>query len=253
VGTLKDPASALAELMNQRSCRSASQPVSALQGSQTGQQAAVSTEETADSLQIENIASLVCRLLSSRVKPWLTRKLNSWPSVIEDADDLGQLAALAFIEAYRQDRIKPDQVTQIHTASSVSAYLWGICNKIFVDSIRRSKRQLAELNEVHGATDDGTSTLDELLAVGKEVDDESRLWEVLSAVEGQCRPQDIIVTWLHGCGFSVSEIRELLGVSVNTPANAVKRVGGELRKLIEGSRTDEPTAMKEPVSEGEPA
>ncbi|MDQ3024104.1 MAG: hypothetical protein M3R04_06950, partial [bacterium] len=70
------------------------------------------------------------------------------------------------------------------------------------------------------------------LVEGHVADSETRLWEVLEAVVPLCKPEDIVMTYLHGCGFSVAEIRNMMKVSINTPANALKRVGGNVRTLI---------------------
>jgi DNA-binding CsgD family transcriptional regulator len=58
------------------------------------------------------------------------------------------------------------------------------------------------------------------------------LWEVLRSAEGRCRPEDIIVAYMLASGVPVGEVSDLLGVSRNTPANALRRVGRELRVLL---------------------
>jgi len=196
-----------------------------------------------DTICIENIAALVCEMLGASVKPRLQRKLRDWPHVLEDADDLGQLAALAFVEAFRQGRIEPDPETKQHTTSSVSAYLWGICNHIFIDTLRRNRqtngeRDVAQLETSNRSQE--SSPLQWLLSETPDDDDESRLWEVLAAVRNRCQPQDIVMTYLLGCGFSSGEIRHLLQVSINLPANAVKRVGQAVRELLGLDATTRP-------------
>lgn len=184
--------------------------------------------------QIERIAELVCALLGARVKPWLRRKLRAWPEMIEDADDLGQLAALAFVRAYRLGRIKVDVVQRVHTASSVSAYLWGICNKVFVDAVRRSRRDYRQLDELwvsSAGSGSSTSSLEQFLPGGPGDDEESQVWDVLESVKQSCLPQDIIMTYLLGCGFTSGEVVRLLRLSINMPAKALKRVGLALRQL----------------------
>lgn len=251
---MNDPASALAELMNQRHGNHAADPsLGRPRQSQTvttephadedPSQAGLLPEssaspvatEGADAKHIESIAALVCELLGAKAKPWLQRKLRAWPHVLEDADDLGQLAALAFVEGYKLGRVKPDPQTQRHTASSVSAYLWGICNHIFIDTLRRN-RPAGEQHDVPFSetanSSQETSPLQRLLPEEPEHDDESRLWSVLTAVRSRCRPQDIVLTYMLGCGFSSGEIRRLLEISINVPANAIKRVGRAVREVL---------------------
>jgi hypothetical protein len=159
--------------------------------------------------------------------------LREWPQIRDEAEDMCQLAALAFIEAYRQDRIAPDAAAGVHTARSVAAYAWGICNRIFAGAVRSRRPLSLSLDQ---AGDElpaplGAGLLDELLGAAPG-DTESRLWEVLSAASGRCRPEDIIVTYLIASGVTVGEIRSLLSLSTNTPANAVKRVARELRGVL---------------------
>lgn len=183
---------------------------------------------------IEKVAREVCHILGTVAHPRLQRKVQDWPQLAEEAEDLCQLAALAFIEAYRQGRIRPDEAAGRHTPESVLAYLWGICNRIFLQAVRRSQAHPLVASD---AADAGTSTqqssgLEELVSGGPQVDDESSLWEVLAAVKSRCRPEDVVVTWLHGCGFSIAELQQLLRISRNIPANAVKRVGQAVRELL---------------------
>jgi tetratricopeptide (TPR) repeat protein len=183
---------------------------------------------------IENVAREVCLLLGSNAKLRLQRKVKSWPQFADEADDLCQLAALAFIEAYRQGRIRPNDAAGVHTPDSVQAYLWGICNRVFLQAVRRGKSRLM----VAGGSNANDSFITEcagnedLLSGLKEDDDESRLWEVLTAVSSRCHPEDIVLTWLNGCGFTCAEIQKLLSISRNVPANAIKRVCGALRELF---------------------
>lgn len=192
-----------------------------------------------DDAHIDKVARAVQRLLGKQAQPRLSRRLRDWPQVLDAAEDICQLAALAFISAYRQGRIAPDALAGEHTARSVAAYAWGICNRIFANALRRSKPQTAELfEEATGDGGDGASAsrpgrsrLEELLGDGPG-DSEGRLWEVLCCVEGRCRPEDIIVTYLLASGVTVAEVRQLLDVSTNTPANALRRVGHELRSAL---------------------
>jgi tetratricopeptide (TPR) repeat protein/DNA-directed RNA polymerase specialized sigma24 family protein len=249
-----NPAIALAELMNQRQARLAVEPsLGAPQQNRLASNGRSLAEEQArprrpaggsglpaaatidDDKHIEAVAALVCGLLGAKVKSLLTRKLRAWPHVLEDADDLGQLAALAFVEGYRQGKVKPDAATQQHTASSVSAYMWGICNHIFIDTLRRNRRageprEIAE-DGMSGALQD-SSPLDRILPEAPEEDDESRLWSVLATVRNRCHPQDIVMTYLMGCGFKSGEVRRLLEVSINLPAIAVRRVGQAVREIL---------------------
>ena len=112
--------------------------------------------------------------------------------------------ALAFIEAYRHRRIRPGDKEGVHTPESVHAYLWGICNRLFFQAVRRSQARPHVARDFSATAADAQDSggLDGLLPGGPR-DDESRLWEVLEAVAGRCRPEDIIVTWLRGCGFSI--------------------------------------------------
>ena len=144
-----------------------------------------------------------------------------------------QLAALAFMEAYRQGRISPDAAAGVHTARSVAAYAWGICNRIFANAVRSSRPLDLSLEETGSETaaPHQTGLLDELLGAGPG-DGESRLWDVLSVASGRCRPEDIILTYLLASGVTVGEIRRLMNLSTNTPANALKRVGRELRGVL---------------------
>lgn len=262
---MSDPANALAELMNQRHGNLAADPSlgasrqrltvineppaaeDALQSGSPAENSAHSATAAVDHTEhTESIAALVCELLGARVKPWLKRKLQAWPYVLEDADDLGQLAALAFVQGYRQGKVKPDPATQRHTASSVSAYLWGICNHIFIDTLRRN-RHLGEQQEVYpsdsSSSSQETSPLEKILLEAPEEDDESRLWAVLAAVRGRCRPQDIVTTYLLGCGFSSGEVRRLLKISINMPSIAIKRVGRAVKELLDLDPASQPQEL----------
>lgn len=206
---MSEPAEKLAGLLNQPDCR-------------------------ITDTHIEKIAHEVCRLLGATAHSRLRLKVQDWPHLGEEAEDLCQLAALAFLEAYRQGRIRPDEATGVHTAKSVKGYLWGICNRVFLQAVRRSRaRPLvtsdAAMIDPPVQVED---SLEDLLSGGPLADDESRLWEVLEAVAGHCRAEDVIVTWLHGCGFSIAELQRLLQISRNIPAHAIKRVGAALRELL---------------------
>lgn len=183
---------------------------------------------------LEQVAQAVYHLLGREAAPRFGRRLREHTHLIEDAEDLQQVAALAFITAYREGRIRPDEHSGVHTASSVSAYLWGACNRIFVEMLRRS-RMSAELSAATIADHaplSGEGLFSELVA-GHVEDSEERLWEVLEAVIPRCKPEDIVMTYLHGCGFTVAEIRQMMQVSVNTPSNALKRVGSQVRSVLE--------------------
>jgi len=196
-----------------------------------------------DTISIESIAALVCEMLGARMKLRLQRKLRDWPHVLEDADDLGQLAALAFVEALRQGRIEPDPETKRHTASSVSAYLWGICNRVFIYAVRRSRRTFELHDTSQGAQSSRSresSPLQWILFETPDDDDESRLWEALAAVRNRCKPQDIVMTYLMGCGFSSGEIRGLLEIGINMPAKAIRRVGQAVREVLNLDSTPQP-------------
>lgn len=182
---------------------------------------------------LDKVAQALCHLLGTQALPRLSYRLREWPQIRDEAEDMCQLAALAFIEAYRQDRIAPDAAAGVHTARSVAAYAWGICNRIFAGAVR-SRRPLSLSLDQAGdemAAPQETGTLEELLGHAPG-DSESRLWEVLSAAAGRCRPEDIIVTYLIASGVTVGEIRRLLHLSANTPANAIKRVGRELQVVL---------------------
>lgn len=194
---------------------------------------AAATEQHIEHQHLDKVAQALCRLLGAQAQPRLLHRLQSWPQVYEEAEDMCQLAALAFMEAYRQGRITPDAAAGVHTARSVAAYAWGICNRIFANVVRSSRPLPLSLDETEGelAAPRDTGLLDELLGAGPG-DSESRLWEVLSVASGRCRPEDIIVTYLIANGVTVGEVRNLLDLSPNTPANAVKRVGRELRDVL---------------------
>lgn len=194
---------------------------------------AAATEQHIEQQHLDKVAQAVCRLLGVQAQPRLSYRLRDWPQIREEAEDMCQLAAVAFIEAYRQGRITPDAVAGIHTAHSVAAYAWGICNRIFANVVRSSRPLDLSLEETGSETaaPHQTGLLDELLGAGPG-DSESRLWEVLSVASGRCRPEDIIVTYLIANGVTVGEVRNLLDLSPNTPANAVKRVGRELRDVL---------------------
>lgn len=182
---------------------------------------------------IDNVAQALCSLLGVQARPRLARRLRDWPQIREEAEDICQLAALAFMEAWRQGRIAPDSQSGEYTARSVAAYAWGICNRIFSGVVRSRRPLSVGLDQVGGepAAPQATGALAELLGEGPG-DDESRLWEVLNCAGTRCRPEDIIVTYLLASGVTVGEVRQLLHLSVNTPANALKRVGHELRSVL---------------------
>ena len=184
-------------------------------------------------MHIDKVARAVCRLLGVQAQPRLAYRLRDWPQIREEAEDICQLAALAFIEAYRQGRIAPDAAAGGHTARSVAAYAWGIVNRIFASAVRKSQPLSLSLDETGEelAAPHSAGSLDELLGSGPG-DTDSRLWDVLSAASGRCRPEDIIVTYLIASGVTVGEIRRLLELSTNTPANALRRVGRELRSVL---------------------
>jgi len=185
------------------------------------------------------VAQAVCRLLGAQARPRFSRRLRDWPQLAQESEDFCQLAALAFLEAYCQGRIAPDAARGVHTAHSVAVYAFGICNRIFANAVRSSRPAPLSLEQAgfeqgraEAAADSTAGPLDELLGSGPG-DRESRLWEVLSIVEKRCRPEDIIVTYLLASGVSVGEIRRLLNLSTNVPANALRRVGQQLRELLE--------------------
>jgi len=244
---LTDAASALAALMNRRfENNGAGTSLGTAPQNPTPPVECSDPSATAlgdDTICTESIAALVCEMLGARVKPRLQRKLRDWPHVLEDADDLGQLAALAFVEALRQGRIEPDPETNRHTASSVSAYLWGICNRIFIDTLRRNRpasgqRDVAGIEMPNRSQE--SSPLQWLLSEAPDDDDESRLWEALAAVRNRCQPQDIVMTYLQGCGFSSGEVRHLLEISINMPAKAIRRVGRAVREALDLDSTPQP-------------
>jgi len=194
------------------------------------------------------VAQAVCRLLGAQAGPRLTRRLRDWPQLSEDSEDICQLAAVAFMEAYRQGRIAPDAGSGVHTARSVASYAAGICSHIFANAVRRSKPLPLSLDESGGvavaaatrrrAMGDGPSPLpvgagplQELLSSGPG-DDDDRLWDVLSAVKGPCREEDIILTYLLASGVTATEMRQLLNIGENKPAKAVTRVGRGLRGML---------------------
>ncbi|MDQ3024105.1 MAG: hypothetical protein M3R04_06955, partial [bacterium] len=76
---------------------------------------------------IEKLAQAVYALLGAEAPRRFSRRLAEQAHLIEDADDLQQLAVLAFVAGYREGRIRPDEASGAHTAASVSAYLWGAC------------------------------------------------------------------------------------------------------------------------------
>jgi DNA-directed RNA polymerase specialized sigma24 family protein len=182
----------------------------------------------ADEQHLDRIAQTVYRVLGYEAIPRLQRKLQSWPQAIEEAHDLGQMAAIAFVQAYQEGRLRPDASTSVHTAESVASYLWGICNRVFFQAVRRSKRQQAEVQAYEDEQE-----LDPLSQVGRGDEDDRHLWETLSSVQDVCRPEDLLIAYLHGSGFSIQEIRNVFDVSINTPANAMKRVGSALRRRLD--------------------
>jgi DNA-directed RNA polymerase specialized sigma24 family protein len=208
---MSNPGQQLADLMNQGTARGPA-------GSQSD-------------AHIEKVAHALYATLGAKAAPAFARKLRNWPRLVEDADDLQQLAAVAFIRGWQEGRIRPDAEGR-YTAESVSGYLWGLCNKIFLQIVRRQRASvdLDATREV-GASEDG-GELAAVLLEATEADEEQRLWEVLAALEGRCKPEDVLLAWLHGCGFTPGEICLLADVSINMPAKALKRVGHGLRELL---------------------
>ncbi|MCC7478998.1 tetratricopeptide repeat protein [bacterium] len=209
---MNNPAEQLAELMNQRTARG---PAGADRDA-----------------QIERVANALYAALGARAAPAFARKLRSWAQPVEDVDDLQQLAAVAFIRAWQEGRIRPDEAGQ-HTAESVSRYLWGLCNKIFLQIVRRQRDALELDAERAPGSLPRSSGLSDLLLEATEADEEQRLWEVLAALQGRCKTEDLVMAWLHGCGFSPGEICLLADVSINMPARALKRVGSSLKELLQ--------------------
>jgi tetratricopeptide (TPR) repeat protein len=208
---MSNPPQQLAELMNQRTARGP-----------TG---------CAPDAHIEKVAHALYTALGAKAAPVFARKLRNWSQLVEDADDLQQLAAVAFIRAWQEGRIRPDADGR-HSAESVSRYLWGVCNNIFLQIVRRQRASLEfDAGREKGKADSGGG-LAALLVEAAEADEEQRLWEVLAALEGRCKPEDLLMAWLHGCGFTPGEICLLADVSINMPAKALRRVGRGLRELL---------------------
>ncbi|MDQ3024019.1 MAG: hypothetical protein M3R04_06520 [bacterium] len=192
---------------------------------------------------LDSIAKAVQALLSTQVRRRLSARLAQWPRVLDDADDICQLAAIAFVEAYREGRITPD-VSGLHTARSVSGYVWGICSRIFSNMVRRSRPASLQYveNEQWGRSLDlppttglktrATEDTFDLLLDGAPGDEDSRLWDVLRSVEGRCAEKDIIVTYLLASGATSAEVRAVLGLSENVPANALRRVGRRIGEIL---------------------
>ncbi len=210
-----NPAVKLAELMNQRDAQAPA--------------------GSASDARIEQVVQALYATLGAKAAPAFARKLRNWAQPVEDVDDLQQLAAVAFIRAWQEGRIRPDDSGR-HTAESVSRYLWGLCNKIFLQIVRRQRDALHLDSAAKPVAKADAGGLADLLLEATEADEEQRLWEVLAALQGRCKPEDLLMAWLHGCGFTPGEICLLTEVSINMPAKALKRVGlglGELLQLDE--------------------
>lgn len=197
-----------------------------------GTSAAATDEEYFDKL-----AQAVLRLLGAR-GGGLARRMADWPQLLNRADDICSLAAQGFVQAQRAGRIEPDARTGEHSAQSVAAYAFGIVNRLFAHELKRLRPRpepLDNLPELGAPPPDNPLAA---LAGGGPEDSDGRLWGVLRSSKGACRPEDIIVAYLLASGMSSAEVRELLNVSENTPGNALKRVGRELRRQLElGSAT----------------
>ena len=202
-------------------------------GTAGGQTCQPARNQQIDEQHIDNVAQALCSLLGVQARPRLARRLRDWPQIREEAEDICQLAALAFMEAWRQGRIAPDSQSGEYTARSVAAYAWGICNRIFSGVVRSRRPLSVGLDQVGGepAAPQDTGALYELLGGGPG-DADSRLWDVLNCAGSRCRPEDIIVTYLLASGVTVGEVRQLLHLSANTPANALKRVAHELHCVL---------------------
>jgi DNA-directed RNA polymerase specialized sigma24 family protein len=156
-----------------------------------------------------------------------------WPQLLNRADDICSLAEVGFVAACRAGRIAPDPQTGRHSASSVAGYTFGIVNRLFANEFRRLRPRpepLDCLGEPAAAPADDALAL---LAQGGPEEGDSRLWGVLRSARSACRPEDIIVAYLLASGMSSAEVGTLLSVSENTPGNALKRVGRELRRQLE--------------------
>lgn len=180
----------------------------------------------------DKIARLVLELLEGPAGRWVERRSADWPGLLNQAEDIRSLAALGFVQACRAGRIQPDPQTGRHSPASVSAYAFGIVRRLFVNELRARQRSPAAYRPpLESDREDRDEGLDPLHGGGGGVEDDG-LWELLRSTKGRCRAEDIVMAFLLASGMSVGELRSLLGVSRNTPANALRRVGAELRRRL---------------------